>query len=100
MKVVSIIDLYSQLIYNEAANIPIIVVTIMKTIKPIIQSTIPEVTKESPLIIVFDFEFLSFSLNPIIKPITQKNIPKKFNIGIKLSIKPIIPITRVATDRS
>lgn len=88
------------MIYKEAANIPIIVVTIIKTIIPMIQSTIPEVTKESPLAIVLDFEFISFSLNPIRKPITQKNIPKKFNIGIKLSIKPIIPITRVAMDRS
>jgi hypothetical protein len=86
--------------YNEAAKSPIIVVTIMNTIIPIILKTIPEVAKESPLITTSDFESLIFVFMPIIHPIIQKNIPTKFNMGIKLSMNPIMPTMKVAIAKS
>ena len=88
------------LCHNETANIPIKVVTITNTTIPIIQITIPDVAKESPRISSSDLAIFSFDFAPRMHPIMQKNIPKKFNIGMKLSINPIMPVTNVAIARS
>lgn len=79
---------------------PIKVVTIINTIAPIIQSTIPEITRESLLRAFEDFEILNLVFIPKTKPIIQKNIPKRFSTGMKLRIKPIIPRVRVVMAKS
>lgn len=70
--------------------------TIIKTIIPMILSTMPEVVKASPFIIVPDSWNLILVFMPSAIPIILNNNPIKFIMGIKHSIRATIPSIKVA----